>query len=152
MTLIESANADSPIGNCIRRDKPIYRALIGSRYDFGRAASIIQPGCPSNKCCGAHHSTGRCPRRQFAPGQRRVASAEQITAAAALCLSLEGKTDRQRNPHAAGSLAWITWTIARLGGWNCYYKPPGPKTMRDGWQRFAAIAEGFALAREAQDV
>jgi hypothetical protein len=81
-----------------------------------------------------------------------VASAEQITAAAALCRSLEGKTDRQRNPHAAGSLAWISWTIARLGGWNCYYKPPGPKTMRDGWQRFATIAEGFALAREAQDV
>jgi hypothetical protein len=81
-----------------------------------------------------------------------VASAEQITAAAALCLSLEGKTDRQRNPHATGSLAWISWIIARLGGWNCYYKPPGPKTMRDGWQRFAAIAEGFALAREAQDV
>jgi hypothetical protein len=80
-----------------------------------------------------------------------VAGAEQITAAAALCLSLEGKTDRQRNPHATGSLAWISWIIARLGGWNCYYKPPGLKTMRDGWQRFAAIAEGFALAREAQD-
>jgi len=81
-----------------------------------------------------------------------VASAQQIAAAAALCPSLEGKTDRQRNPHAAGSLAWISWTIARLGGWNCYYKPPGPKTMRDGWQRFAAIAEGFALAQAARDV
>ena len=81
-----------------------------------------------------------------------VASAEQIAAAAALCPSLEGKTDRQRNPHAAGSLAWISWTVARLGGWNCYYKPPGPKTMRDGWHRFAAIAEGFALANAARDV
>jgi hypothetical protein len=81
-----------------------------------------------------------------------VASPQQIAAAAALCPSLEGRTERQRNPHAMGSLAWISWIIARLGGWNCYYKPPGPKTMRDGWQRFAAIAEGFALAQANQDV
>jgi hypothetical protein len=81
-----------------------------------------------------------------------VANAEQIAAAAALCPGLEGKTERQRNPHAAGSLAWMSWIIARLGGWNCYYKPPGPKTMRDGWKRFAAIAEGFALARPSQNV
>jgi IS4 transposase len=75
-----------------------------------------------------------------------VASEAQIAAAKALCPTLEGKTDRQRNPHPPGSLAWMSWVVARLGGWNCYYKPPGPKTMRDGWQRFAAIAEGFALA------
>jgi IS4 transposase len=81
-----------------------------------------------------------------------VASAEQIAAAAAVCPGLEGKTERQRNPHAPGSLPWMSWIIARLGGWNCYYKPPGPKTMRDGWQRFAAIAEGFELARQGQNV
>lgn len=75
-----------------------------------------------------------------------VASAAQIAAAVALCPKLEGKTERQRNHHPAGSLAWISWIIARLGGWNCYYKPPGPKTMRDGWQRFAATAEGYTLA------
>ncbi len=39
----------------------------------------------------------------------------------------------------------MSWIIARLGGWNCHYRPSGPKTMRDGWQRFSAIAEGFAL-------
>jgi hypothetical protein len=81
-----------------------------------------------------------------------VATPGQMAAAAALCPSLEGKTERQRNPHAAGSLAWLSWVVARLGGWNCYYKPPGPKTMRDGWQRFAAIAEGFTLAWQAQNV
>ena len=81
-----------------------------------------------------------------------VASTDQIAAAAALCPSLEGKTARQRSPHPAGSLAWFSWTIARLGGWNCYYKPPGPKTMRDGWQRFAAIAKGFVLAQAARNV
>lgn len=78
-----------------------------------------------------------------------VASLAQIAAAAALGPTLEGKTDRQRNPHPPGSLAWISWVVARLGGWNCYYKPPGPKTMRDGWQRFAAIADGYTLAHAA---
>lgn len=73
----------------------------------------------------------------------------QIAAAAALCPTLEGGTERQRNPHAPGSLAWLSWIIARLGGWNCYGKPPGPKTMHDGWRRFAAIAEGYALSHTA---
>ena len=82
-----------------------------------------------------------------------VASQAQIAAAAALCPKLEGKTPRQQNQHPTGSLAWMSWIVARLGGWNCYYKPPGPKTMRDGWHRFTAIAEGFALANvTAQDV
>jgi hypothetical protein len=78
-----------------------------------------------------------------------VASAPEIAAAAALCPKLEGKTARQRNPHPMNGLAWLSWIVARLGGWNCYYKPPGPKTMRQGWDRFAAIAEGFALANPA---
>lgn len=79
-----------------------------------------------------------------------VATDAQIAAATTLGPTLEGKTARQRNPHAAGSLAWMSWIVARLGGWNCYYKPPGPKTMRDGWQRFTAIAEGFSLANPSQ--
>ncbi len=74
------------------------------------------------------------------------ASDAQIAAATALGPSLEGNTERQRNPHPKTSLAWLSWIVARLGGWNCYYKPPGPKTMRQGWDRFAAIAEGFQLA------
>lgn len=79
-----------------------------------------------------------------------VACDAQIAAAGMLGPTLEGRTDRQRNPHPQGSLAWLSWIIARLGGWNGYYKPPGPKTMRDGWQRFAAIADGYTLARKAQ--
>jgi hypothetical protein len=75
-----------------------------------------------------------------------VASEAQIAAAEALGPTLEGKTERQRNPHPKYSLAWLSWIVARLGGWNCYYKPPGPKTMRQGWDRFAAIAQGFQLA------
>jgi hypothetical protein len=68
-----------------------------------------------------------------------------------LSKKLEGKTVRQKNPHPAGSLAFVAWVVARLGGWNCYYKPPGPKTMRDGWTRLAATLEGYALAIEHQN-
>ena len=64
---------------------------------------------------------------------------------------LEGKTLRQKNPHPPDSLAFVSWIAARLGGWNCYYKPPGPKTMRDGWNRLAATLEGYALANQEQN-
>jgi len=64
---------------------------------------------------------------------------------------LEGKTLRQKNPHPPGSLAFVAWIAARLGGWNCYYKPPGPKTMREGWNQLAARLEGYALAVECKN-
>lgn len=67
-------------------------------------------------------------------------------AAAALSRSREGGSERQKNPHTEGSLAWIAWVVARYGGWNCYGKPPGPKTMAKGWERFAATLAGFLIA------
>ena len=67
-------------------------------------------------------------------------------AVAAISRSREGGSQRQKNPHPEGSLAWLAWVVARYGGWNCYGKPPGPKTMTKGWQRFAATLSGFTLA------
>ena len=78
-----------------------------------------------------------------------VIDASVLPAAEAIAPTLEGKTARQHNPHPPQSLAWLSWIIARLGGWNCYYKPPGPKTMRAGWAQFAAMAAGFALAAQS---
>lgn len=63
----------------------------------------------------------------------------------ALVPTLEGKTERQKNPHPNGGLAWAGWCIARLGGWNCYYKPPGPITYRRGMEQFRAIHRGRLL-------
>ncbi len=74
-----------------------------------------------------------------------VASTAEIAAATALGPTLEGNTSRQRNPHPVGRLSWLSWIVARLGGWNCYYKPPGPKTMRRGRDKLAAISIGYAL-------
>ena len=73
-----------------------------------------------------------------------------LPAAEAIGPTLEGKTERQKNPHPPHSLAWMAWIIARLGGWNCYYKPPGPKTMRAGWAQFETMAAGFAVAATLQ--
>lgn len=77
---------------------------------------------------------------------------ELIEPVAAIASSLEGRTARQKNGHAKGSLAWLAWVVARLGGWNCYYKPPGPKTMAAGWPRLAAMLDGYRLAARGQDV
>jgi hypothetical protein len=68
----------------------------------------------------------------------------------ALLPTLEGRTDRQKNPHPPGSLARAAWVIARLGGWNCYYKPPGPITFRRGMEQFHAIHRGHQLLAARQ--
>jgi hypothetical protein len=69
-----------------------------------------------------------------------------LPVAEAIGATLEGKTERQKNRHPIHSLAWLAWIVARLGGWNCYYKPPGPKTMRAGWAQFATMTAGFTIA------
>ena len=74
-----------------------------------------------------------------------VFSEPEIETLEALVPTLEGKTERQQNPHPARSLARASWVIARLGGWNCYYKPPGPITFRRGMERFYAIHRGRLL-------
>jgi hypothetical protein len=81
-----------------------------------------------------------------------VIASEEIEAAAAISATLEGGTERQRNPHEKGSLAWLSWIAARLGGWNCYYKPPGPKTMALGLDRLIDRIEGFKLASGCSNV
>jgi len=89
-------------------------------------------------------------------GSRRpaseVADHDLISAAQAIGPTLEGQTARQKNPYEVGGLDWLSWIIARLGGWNCYYKPPGPKTMQRGWTKFAAMAGGYAVAMAQQNV
>lgn len=69
----------------------------------------------------------------------------EIETVEALTPTLEGKTERQKNLHPQASLARAAWVIARLGGWNCYYKPPGPITFRRGMERFHAIHHGRLL-------
>ena len=70
---------------------------------------------------------------------------------AALGARLEGKTEKQKNPHPPGSLASLAWMAGRLGGWSGYtskgYKPAGPKTMHDGLLQLQARHEGWKIAK-----
>jgi hypothetical protein len=68
-----------------------------------------------------------------------------------LSRKLEGATAKQKNPHPHGSLAFVAWIAARLGGWNCYYGKPGPKTMLVGWTQLATTLAGYALAPHGQN-
>lgn len=79
-----------------------------------------------------------------------VFSDAEIDTLAALGPTLEGQTERQQNPHPPRSLAWAGWSIARLGGWNCYYKPPGPITFRRGMECFYQIHRGRQLETKPQ--
>jgi hypothetical protein len=60
---------------------------------------------------------------------------------------IEGKTALQKNPHPKYSLAWASWIIARLGGWDGYRssKPPGPITYRHGLEHFRIILVGWGM-------
>lgn len=84
------------------------------------------------------------------PPARRVFAAEEIRVLRALQKKLKGRTQKQQNPYPIDSLAWASWTIARLGGWTGYAsdKSTGPITMRDGLQRFDAIVDGYQLAQD----
>ena len=77
-----------------------------------------------------------------------VLDPECLGAVAAIGRSREGATPRQQNPHPEGSLAWLSWIVARYGGWNCYGKPPGTKTMAQGWKQFVPVLTGFLMAQQ----
>jgi hypothetical protein len=63
----------------------------------------------------------------------------------AFCAKLEGKTERQKNPHPKGSLAYAAWVCARLGGWTGYYGKPGPIVILEGWLEIQAAKRTLNL-------
>jgi hypothetical protein len=67
-----------------------------------------------------------------------------------LSVSLEGRTEKLKNPHDPATLAWFCWIVGRLGGWSGYtskgYRPAGPKTMHHGLLRLQRIVTGWHLA------
>ena len=70
----------------------------------------------------------------------------------ACCAELEGKTERQKNPHPKGSLAYAAWVCARLGGWTGYYGKPGPVVMLEGWLEFQARKRGTLTLKHLHQV
>jgi hypothetical protein len=94
--------------------------------------------------------------RDGSTGQRLtdvVADPLEVPALRAISQSLQGRTDKLRNPHDPASLAWYAWIAARLGGWSGYtskgYKPAGPKIMIRGLKRLDAMVAGWLLANRS---
>ncbi len=85
-----------------------------------------------------------------------VADPCDMAALRAICASLEGRTEKLKNPHDPTTLAWYHWIAARLGGWSGYtskgYSPAGPKTIARGLKRLDAMVEGWWLANHSADV
>jgi hypothetical protein len=65
--------------------------------------------------------------------------------------TLEGKTEKQKNPFLKNSLAWAAWIIAKLGKWGGYTSqgPPGYITMKNGLDIFYIKSDAFLLVYEA---
>ena len=74
-------------------------------------------------------------------------NASEIAALNALNRQLEAESKRLRNPYPPDSIAWASWIIGRLGGWDGYpsSKPPGPITFKHGLEHFQAVAIGWHL-------
>jgi len=63
--------------------------------------------------------------------------------------NLEGQAAAQTCPHRAGTLAWGSWIVGRLGGWKGVPSadPPGPITMRRGLERLHQELTGWLMAQ-----
>jgi hypothetical protein len=62
---------------------------------------------------------------------------------------LEGKTEKQKNPHQQKSLKRYAWAIARLGGWKGYEskRHPGITCLWIGLKRFKDAFQGWQIHR-----
>jgi hypothetical protein len=76
-----------------------------------------------------------------------VFSPKEITCIQTISPTLEGSTEKLKNPFRSDSLAFAAWVMARLGGWSGYFnkRPPGPITFVNGLCQFYPIAKGFSL-------
>lgn len=61
--------------------------------------------------------------------------------------TLEGKTEKLKNPYQNKDLKRYVWAIARLGGWKGYAteRKPGITTLWIGIQKFSSIMQGWKL-------
>jgi Transposase DDE domain len=76
-----------------------------------------------------------------------VFNTNEVAALTALNQQFEARSKRLKNPHPRETLAWASWIIGRLGGWDGYQssRPPGPITFKNGLEYFYAVAAGWSL-------
>lgn len=63
---------------------------------------------------------------------------------------LNGKTVKQQNPYPSGSLAWIAWSIARIGCWAGYLTQsrPGYTTFKNGLDRLYDYCDIYRVMKD----
>jgi hypothetical protein len=133
----------------------LFRTL--KRQGLGIEQSVVEDGGALEKlamialigaCITMQLVLARTADGQDAPAER-VFDDTEIEVLHGLQSKLQGRTSKQKNPYRPNSLAWASWTIARLGGWTGYEseRSTGPITMRDGLQRFNALVDGYRLAK-----
>jgi hypothetical protein len=83
-----------------------------------------------------------------------IADTAEVPALRAINATLEGRTEKLKNPFDPASLAWYAWIAARLGGWSGYtskgYRPPGPKIMARGLKKLDLMVEGWLLGNRSR--
>ena len=94
--------------------------------------------------------------RDPATGQKLsdvIGSPAEVLALQAINATLEGRTEKLKNPHKPDSLAWYYWIVARMGGWSGYtskgYKPAGPKIIARCLKKLDAMVDGWVLANRS---
>lgn len=75
---------------------------------------------------------------------------DEIETAKLLQRKLNGKTAKQQNPYHSGSLAWMSWILARLGYWSGYLSQsrPGYTTFKSGLDQLQSHCEMYQIMRD----
>lgn len=62
--------------------------------------------------------------------------------------TLEGETQKQKNPFDIGTIAYCSWVLGRLSGWSGYASQPRPGyiSIKRGLDIFKIKYEGYSLA------
>ena len=85
---------------------------------------------------------------RHSPAPQTLLDADRLSCLRQLAPTLSGRTEKQRNPHPPDSQAWVSWLIARLGGWSglVSQRPPGVITLKNGWEYFQTYFTGWKAA------
>lgn len=119
---------------------------------------------------GAYLSTGAAIKKQFVIGAEAAVEIRRLTLArdgsdaapahevlgyddagflAEVNASLETAGAVCVNPHEVGTVSYVSWICARLGGWmgNTKSSVPGTRRMTWGYEKLALMRAGYLLAR-----
>jgi hypothetical protein len=134
----------------------LFRILKAQGLDLEASQSEDAHALTKLAVMAAHAASRVTQLVQARDGHNKVAAGEvfepeELEVMAALLPQLEGRTEKQKNPHPPDTLAWCAWIIARLGGWKGYRHsegPPGPLTMQRGYEYFCILRDGYLLAQK----